>query len=321
VKPGLAFFALLVLQGFCLPQDVKVREEAVRLLERANQVSTSPALPNLERIDTFRVFEGSVVKEGSFTRVVIQGTGRREEYVFGDYDLVNVWTQKQVAVAGSPGIVPPELANVLRITPIYLVRFDNQDVIRSISERNLEGRAARCIEFDSIHGEQTDSDELCFDAENGALLLEKLGPEFIENSNFFPFAEALMPGKISYSFAGVQKMEISQTMTRLSASDANVLSPPSNSRMHKICTTYRRPFGISMPQPKAGNGGSSADVVVRGMVGTDGKFYDAVVQSSERSDLSAEALALARQWLFTPATCDGRPDAREVDFTLHFQGR
>jgi hypothetical protein len=51
-------------------------------------------------VDTFRAFGDSGVKEGSFSRVVIQGIGRREESTFGDYRLVNVWTQKQVAAAG-----------------------------------------------------------------------------------------------------------------------------------------------------------------------------------------------------------------------------
>jgi len=272
-------------------------------------------------VDTFRVFGDTGTKEGSFTRLVIQGTGRREEYTLADYDLVNVWTQKQVAVAGTQRILPPELVNLLRITPIYLVRFDGQDVIHSITDRNLSGRLARCIAFDTIRGQHTDNNELCVDATNGTLSLEKIGAELIENSEFFPFAGALMPGRISYSFGGVQKMEIMQTMTALTEADANVLAAPPNASMHQICTTFRRPFGVSMPQPKPGNGGSNVDIVVRGMVGIDGRVYDATVQSSERTDLNAEARELVHQWTFTPAMCDGHPDAHEVDFMLHFQGR
>src|SRR5207237_10202093 len=60
-------------------QDPELRREAVQLLERANGVSLSPKLPNLERVDTFRVFDSSSgPQEGTFTRVVVQGTGRRE---------------------------------------------------------------------------------------------------------------------------------------------------------------------------------------------------------------------------------------------------
>ena len=314
-------FSAALLTGSCFAQDVKVREEAVRLLERANAVSSSPRLPNLERVDRFRVFAEDGTKEGAFIRQVIQGTGRREEYTLSDYHLVNVWTQKQVAVLGTPRILPPELLNVVRITPIDLVRFDGDDVIHTITDRNVSGRAARCIQFDTVRGTRTDSNEICVDATTGTLLLEKLGGQLIENSDFFLFAGALMPGKITYSSGGLQKIEISQTMTELSAADANVLAAPPNSSMHKICTTFRRPFGVSMPQPAAGNGGGDASVTIRGTVGVDGRIYDATVQSSERPDLNAEALELAKRWTFNPAMCDGRPDAHEVDFTLEFQGR
>jgi TonB family protein len=76
-----------------------------------------------------------------------------------------------------------------------------------------------------------------------------------------------------------------------------------------------------MPQPKAGNGAGTVDVVVRGQVGVDGKMHDLAVQGSERPELNAEALAQAQQWAFTPAMCNGKPDAHEASITLHFQGR
>lgn len=90
MRPVLLCYAVLALSGLAVSQDLKIREEAVQLLERADAVSTSPKLPNLERVDTFQVFGDSGTKEGSFTRVVIQGVGRRDEYTLGDYDLVNV---------------------------------------------------------------------------------------------------------------------------------------------------------------------------------------------------------------------------------------
>ncbi len=312
---------LLVVSSLCAAQDLKVREAAERLLEGASAVSTSPKLPNLERVDSFRAFGDSGAQEGTFSRVVVQGVGRREEYRFGDYNLLNIWGQKQVAVAGSRRVLPAELADVLRITPIYLVRFDSEDVVHSIVDRNVGGRDARCINFDTIHGEHTDNNEICIDAANGTLLSAKLGRELIENSNFFPFAGALIPGKINYSFAGLPKLEVTQTMTELSPADANVLAPPPNSKVHRICTTYRRPFGVSMPQPTPGTGGSDSDVVIRAVVGVNGHVYDPEIQASERPDLNAEALELARQWTFTPAVCDGHADAHEVDFVLHYQGR
>src|SRR5260221_14214418 len=132
MKQSVVPLLVLLLLPLSYSQDLKVREEAVRLLERANAVSSSPKLPDLERVDTFRAFSDGGVKDGSFSRVVIQGVGRREEYRFGEYDLLNVWTQKQVAGAGRPHLLPAELINIFRINPQYLLRFYGQDMVRHI---------------------------------------------------------------------------------------------------------------------------------------------------------------------------------------------
>jgi len=322
MKSALASVLLVfVASSIGFSQDIKVREEAVRLLEKASAVSSPAKLPNLERVDTFRAFGDAGVKDGSFSRTVIQGVGRRDEYVLGDYHLLNVWTQKQVAVTGVPHVTPGEFVNLLRLTPIRLVRFDGEDVIHSIDEREVGGRKARCIEFDTIKGQQTQNNEICVDASTSVLLELKLGAELIENSDFFEFAGALMPGKIHYSVGGVRKMEISQSMKPLTDGEANVLSAPPGAEIQHPCTTFRRPFGTSMPQPKAGNGGTDVDIIVHATVLPSGRVYEATIQNSERPDLNDEALTLVKQWTFTPAMCDGSPTQLEVSVVVHFQGR
>jgi hypothetical protein len=112
MKPPLPFLMLLVVSQAISGQEVKLREEAEHLLERAP---------------------------------------------YGDYHLLNVWTQKQVAVVGSRHLLPPELVNVMRITPIWLLYFDGEDVIRTISEREVNGSAARSIMFETVKGKRTDN--------------------------------------------------------------------------------------------------------------------------------------------------------------------
>lgn len=321
MKSALASVLLiLVLPRPSFPQDIKVRQEAVQQLERANLVSSSPKLPNLERIDTFRVFGDAGVQDGSFSRTVIQGVGRREEFVLGAFHVTNVRTEKQVAASGTPGMLPSDLLIVLRITPIWRVRFDGEDVIHSITDRDLGGHQARCIEFDTVKGQRADHNEICTDDGTGVLVRQKLASELIEYSDFFSFAGALFPSKISYS-DGARRIEITQSMTTLESSEANVLTAPGDAQIHKKCSTYRRPFGLSMPQPKAGSSGSDADIVVGATIGTSGQVLETMIRGSERADLNEEALALAKQWTFTPALCDGHPEEQEVDFTLHFQSR
>ncbi|MGO8732633.1 MAG: energy transducer TonB [Terriglobia bacterium] len=322
MKRALTVLAFLLASYPFFAEDLQLRQEAVRLLEKANAVSLVSNLPNLERTVTFRVLNlDSADQEGTFTRVVVQGTGRRDEITLGSYHIINVWTRGQLATTRTRELVPPDVVNVMRLTPIYLGRFDHEDVIQAISERRMVGGPLRCIEFDTIAGQKIENNELCVDARNGSLVSEKLGAELIENSDFFPFAGALIPGKISYSYSGVAKLEISQTMTELTDATPNVLAAPPDAQIRHFCTTFRRPLGESMPQPKPGNGGEDFDVVVRGIIGGDGKVHDAVVQSSERPDVNSEALGLIQQWIFTPGLCNGRPNPTEASFSLHFQAR
>jgi len=316
--------ALLVSAPQPFAQDLRLRQEAVRLLERANVVSVPPSLPNLERTVKFRVLDSvSGPQEGTFSRVVVQGTGRRDEVVFGDYHLINVWlwTGGHLATTRTSEVSPPVIHDVERLTPICLVMFDDEDVINAITESLADGHPVRCIQFSTVAGTNRDENELCVDSASGTLVSEKLGDQLIENSQFFPFANALYPGRVTYTYAGVPRLEISQSMTELTEVTPDVLAAPPDAQIRDFCKTSRRAFGISKPQPEPGDGGGDTDLVLRGLIGPDAKVHDAVVQYSDRPDLNAEALAVIQQWVFTPAMCDGRPVSTHASFTLHFRAR
>ena len=318
VPVGLLATSLLFpsVKGFA--QDPQLRSQAVELLEHAMQVSLSPRWPDLERVDTFRLLDAvGGPQDGSFSRVVVQGTGRREELTFGSFHVINVWTRRGLATVRSGEVIPPPLEDVMRITPTRHLRFDDEDVIDAITDSGANGRPARCIEFNTVTGQKTSQNELCVDAQNGALVQAKLGNEEIEYGDFFTFAGAVIPGTIQYSVNGIPHLEIAQIMTELTNPTPNVLAAPPDAQMRRYCTSYRRAFGVNVPQPQPGTG-ADADVVLRGLIGADGKVHDAVVQRSERPDLNPAALQLIQQWAFTPALCDGKPNSVQASFTLHF---
>jgi len=318
-----SFAPFLLLLAGAAGQDPNLRTEAVQLLERANGVSMSPKLPNLERTDDFRVLDtSSPVREGTFTRVVIQGVGRREETRYGDYHTIDIVTDAGVSTARSSELRPAEVETVMRLTPIFLVRFADDDVIHSIVDRaGVDGQKLRCIQFDTIRGQSVDNSEICVDAANGTFVSEKLGPRLIEYSEYFTFAGELLPAKIYYSRDSVRKLEITQTLEELKDAPENVLAAPTNATLRAWCKTYKRAIGQSMPQPAEGHGGRDIDVAIRGIIGQDGKVHQAVVQNAERDDLGTEALGIVQQWVFTPAVCNGNPNDEEATFIVHFRGR
>ena len=323
MKPALSLILLLVAPALAHSQDPDLRTQAVVLLEKAQAISLAPDPPNLERTDTFHVFgPTAAARDGSFSRVVIQGVGRREETTFGGYHVVNVWRGDSLETTRSTEIAPAEVVTVMRLTPIYIVRLGQADVVKAITDTQVDGLPAHCIEFETIVGQSHQQNEICVDTSNGTMVSERLGDDLIENRDFFPFAGALIPASITLSSKdGAPQLEITQTMAALDKTAANVLAAPPDAKTLHRCTTYRRAIGQSMRQPLPGNSGTEVDVVVRGIIGTDGKIHDALVQSSERPDLNAEALSVVAQWLFSPAMCNGHPNSAEASFLLHFHGR
>src|SRR5260370_12794933 len=103
--------------GVSAAEDPEVRREALELMERASAASLPAKLPNLERVDTLRVLDaGSGPREGTFTRVVVQGTGSREEASFGAYHLAEVSTGGNLATMKSHMGAPTELEPDIGIT-------------------------------------------------------------------------------------------------------------------------------------------------------------------------------------------------------------
>ncbi|HEV2698949.1 MAG TPA: energy transducer TonB, partial [Terriglobales bacterium] len=286
-----------------------MREQAVHLMERANAVSLPGPVPNYEQVVSFRVhYLDGTTKEGSYSREAAGAAGYREEEAFGDYHAVSVRSGNRMSSTVGWG-EPPEFRELREQLPVHLGRFDQTDVIRSIETSSVLGRPAKCILFETQFGNTLQHNQLCVDAERGALLLWQVGDETIENLEYFKLDKLWEPARINRSLRGALRMEIEQKISIIEGpGDPNIFTPPT-SQWNKLfhCQTWRRAVGISTPQPPAGNiGTETIDIVVTGMIGENGKTEALKVQSSPRPDLNAEALSTVAQWTFQPMICDDK---------------
>ncbi|MGA7442532.1 MAG: TonB family protein [Candidatus Sulfotelmatobacter sp.] len=303
-------------------QDAHVRQEAETLLERADSRSTPQEFHSYEQTITFRSFSPAGTQQGRFTSVVQGPRSYRDEYEFEDFRLLVVVHGTMVADVGDRARAPVQVRRMTRLNHPYTARFDESDIIHSIKETEVNGRPARCIEFDTVKGEKTSANEICIDEQFGILSRVHADDETITNSDFFPYRSTYLPAHIVYEQNDL-RMELEQTKKETEGPfDADFLSPPPDATMiGHVCTVYRRPFGKFMPQPKPGQGSANVEVMVHGTIRTDGKIRDASIDVSERADLNQEALQLLNSWRFTPATCDGVPLETPAEITLHFQNR
>jgi hypothetical protein len=319
-----AFFCCFL--WFCpsalIAEDVKLREEAVRLMERANQASLPGAVPNYEQTVTFSVhYPDGTSKAGTYSRVAKGAAGYREEVSFGDFHAIAVrlGDRSSATVGWSP-----EYRELREQLPVHLGRFDHEDVIRSIEETSVQGRAAKCVSFGTHFGDTMQQNQVCVDAETGVMLRWQVGDETIENSDYFKVGSLWEPAHIRRSLRGALRMEIEQRISVIEgAVDPNLFTPPT-SHWNKLfqCRTSRRAIGISTPQPAPGNQGTeTVDIVVWGMIRQYGNTEALKIFSSSRPDLNDEALRIVSKWTFQPMMCNDVDVTQEADFVVHFQGR
>jgi hypothetical protein len=313
---------LVALASAASAQDLKLRQEAVTLLSGAYLKST-PSIRGAYRMEvSFRASGGPAGEdEGIYKHVVASPEEARVEVQSKDFHSITVSLPDRRAMTHSRDVTPMIERTVMRLTPIYLVRFDHADVIRSIVNTSSNGRQARCIEFDTTYGEKTSANEICIDQENGTVVHMRIEAETYDYSAFFPFRDALYPGHIEFEGNGT-RIVLEQTVKEAQLPlDPSELAAPEGTEFVAYCKEFRPAVVKEMSRPRAGNGSATSEIVMRGEVQLDGKVHELTIDSSNRPDLNAEALEVVSSWTFTPATCDGKPNFGMVVITLHFQGR
>jgi hypothetical protein len=306
-------------------EDVKLRERAVQLMERANAASLIAGLRDYEQVDTFTFHDplNGATKVGTFSRTSAGADGRRDEFTYAGYHAVTVFAGDRKSSTRASN-EPPEIVELLDQLPIHLGRFDEKDAIRSIEDSNVLGRSARCVNFDTHLGTGIQANQICLDAERGTLLRWHVGDDVIENSDYFPVSKLWEPGHIRHFVRGALRLEVEQRITVTAVPvDVRAFSPPSGEwQKWWTCQDRRRPVGISMPMPPPGTAGTGIiDVVVRGYIWDTGGVQPTAIVSSLRPDLNEEATKLVATWKFTPLMCNDKPAATIADFVVHFQGR
>jgi len=231
-------------------QDLAVRVEAVRLMERANAVSLpTHRIRNHKEEITFRAYrlDGTTI-DGRGDNI-IAGDIERYEVTFGDFHSISIHFPDRIVQNNSPPS-PAETLELEKLTPLLIGHFDKSDVIRSITPATLSGRAAKCVQFETINGRtQQPANEICFDDEFGTLVRWNVAEDLIEDTDYVSFEGVLMPQTIRHYINGKLRMEVHQTFSVIEEPiDWAALTPP-DAHTLRSCHDYRRPAIQSAPQP------------------------------------------------------------------------
>jgi TonB family protein len=293
------------------------RVEAVRLVERANQVSTTAGMPDFRTDVSFHAYAVDGTRSDGAIHRMFTPDGQYLESIYPPVHGIAIFTGDQI-VQNEYVPPPPEIDQAFRLLPVRLLRFDESDVIQSISEATILGRSAKCIRFDTTNGKTTQANEVCVDVERGTLLRRHIGDEIIENADYFQIGRIWLPHQIRQYINGKIRMEEEQIGSLLEAPiDLMTLEPPNPQILHK-CKQFRPAIGQSMPQPAQAGGGPWYDVEIHIVIWPDGRVHESSVLPRGRPDLEKEAVRLVQSWQFAPATCEDRPVLHTTNVTIHF---
>jgi Gram-negative bacterial TonB protein C-terminal len=303
-------------------QDLSVRVEAVRLMEHANAVSRpTHRIRNHKEEITFRAYHLDGTTMDGRADNIIAGDIERFETTLGDYHMISIHYPDKIVQNEAPP-TPAEALELEKLTPLLIGRFDKSDVIHSITPATLNGRPAKCVQFETINGRtEQPANEICFDNELGTLVRWNVAEDLIEDTDYVSFEGVLMPRTIRHYINGKLRMEVKQEFSVIEDPiDWAALTPP-DAHPLRMCYDYKPPVIQSTPQPADAGPGPWYDVKVYGAIGPDGRVQQATVLPAGRPDLEKRAIEIVSSWVFSPPLCNGKPTIIGTDMVVHFAPR
>jgi hypothetical protein len=303
-------------------EDPLLHAEAVRLMERAVMLTT-PVWPANEEFANFRVLHPAPGEstEGSM-KIGVRTTGnKRWEFTYGNYKFIRVQDGSEMATYRSESTEPAELTLVRNLMPAFRGSFEPADLIRAIVDTTVEGQPARCIDFDTLKGDQQQSGQVCVDAQRGFLLSVRQGDETIRQSAYFRFNDAWLPGHLERWVADEKLLEIDSKVVVRTDYPPEYFDYPAEAKITNSCGEFHRAFADNNPQPAPKTLSNEAITVrVHGRVSKDGKPAALKALDTARPDLAEEAVRVVSKWTFHPAMCVYEPAMQEMDFEVTFKG-
>jgi hypothetical protein len=302
------------------PEDPQLRAEAVRLVERANHLSTPAVWP--PNVLTLRFHVPNPAPGDPYDGEYVSSVGgfklRRQEWHYGAYQVTQIRDGDRFNGNQSKAPMPGILQVLNHVAPIYLVHFDGQDIVRSITEP-VEG--TRCIQFDTVAGDHEQANEICVDGQHGWLLSIRTGDTTTKDSNYFPFQGSFLPGHIERWVGGQEVMAVDETDVLKDDYPPDFFTLPANATGF-ACPELRPPFPVNTPQPPQQSSSIAVvDVQLEGYVTDTGHVFGLRALELLYPELNEEAIKLVSTWTYTPSSCAGKVGWFYTTFTVRFKGR
>jgi TonB family protein len=303
---------LVFLAANSLQAEDKAHEEANMILVKASDLETFKVgeIPKFRLEVHFSFFRPRTTEiKGVFTREADSPFLWHEELEFGDYRFHKVRIRKQIWTRENSDFIPmpvQELWGALYFTNFSL---SDNDVVKRVHDMKINSIQGRCIEFETVVGNDKKEKQICVQKDSGYLISWEDGTKEISYSDFEPLGERVRPRRIAIDFQGMEKMVADINYQEVEKFDPVDFEAIIGGEVTDICSASRNPIAKFVPDPvyplTVRRGAYKGKIIVDVKVGPDGSVLAAAVLQSLQPDLDAAVLDAAKKWKFEPGTCDG----------------
>jgi TonB family protein len=305
--------------------------QATSLIQRAKQLSDiraegSPAYQLKLTIKVFRN-DGSVL-EGGYTEIWVSNKQWRRETVLGDFRRTEVAVGKKRWLLDSSDAVPQHVGEISAIYAMDKLELESWKPAKvQDTEIKVKGLSLSCLVAE--HGLFGGKSALCFDQSNGALALQispfstatRIADRTCSWADYEKFGDRLFARSYACDEDRHPRMEAKVVeLVADPAPDAALFAPLAAARELVNCpSAVRPPRPVRQPEPVSPAPPRGRNLVVmRLVVGSDGKPAEVQVMTDPNPDFDPAAVKAVRQWTFEPATCSGQPVETEIEVEMIF---
>lgn len=330
-KVIILIFASLLLPTGNSSANGKENTSPEALISRAllqQDVWTDGAKPMLMRaaIQVTNAKDASV--KGNYVLNRVSASQWREEIRFADYDRLRVGNAKgywqKSALSYQPELIF-QLDTMLHLKDA--LRIGATQHLGKVRTREKNGVRCECTE---VKWTTATDREMCFDQDSGALVSVEYPrdsfPREISRTEYDAFKKldekfvpyeirALRDGKI---VASVTILEIEKTTER----DPTLFEAPVDAELWEHCDDMQQAVVATQAIPRypqsARDNHVQGEVILYGVVETDGSVSHITVIQQAAPELVSAAVEAVRQWRYKPAFCGQRPVRVEISIPVRF---
>jgi TonB family protein len=307
----------------------KTQEQIADLIERAEQLSDIRAAnaPEFRLKASVTLYDENGNSEGSYVEYWVSATRWRRETAVGNFRRIEVGNTNKRWVSEGSKDLPLGLGQPAHALTVWK---QNPDAWKSgtIRERTLAGESLQCVE--TKPNPTGGKSALCFDKSTGLLvakivpleLLDRIEDQTCQYSEYQDFGGKMFP-RLVRCFSG-SKLASEIRVTELSKSNdfgAELFVEPDGAQETVNCQLVpKAPKPIFTPGPTLPRRENPAHpVVLRVVVGKDGKPRDMSVVRSIDKAFDGAAMDAVRRWKFEPAKCGAEPMEATINVQVEFR--